>query len=514
MSANAAMREPVIHEAAILGGGLAGLTAAARLVELGKKDIVVYAAGPGSTPYVAAINFVIPNNPHNDTAEQYRQDMMKAGYNAGNAGLVRDMTARSFDGYQLLLRWGAEFALESNGFPKLRHLSGHSCPRSLCSTTGLIGAQIVKQMKENLEKMGVLIHNGFRCVELLVDNNGITGALLQDKDGGLLPLYAPVVIAAWGGMGSLFGRTTYPADIWGNTLGMAKEAGAKLIDLEFLEYEPMVVLDPPGAVGEPCPTAMLGEGAALLNARGERFLLAVRPQGEAGSPKTLLNREIWKQVEQGNGLPHGGVYVDLRHIDLNVLKAYPWFYNRLIHNNVDPRAALIEVGPMAHSLSGGIQVDAAYQSDVPGLFAIGEACGGVHGACRCAGNAASQAVLSGLLCAEHVATLNRSLGPVRSAPSFVSDRQVFDSYVPGIRAIAEKALAPFRNGKTLEAALTELEKTTELPGVKRDSLTRQILCSVTLMARAALKRRETRGAHIRVDYPESQDKFEASPIIQ
>ena len=111
---------------------------------------------------------------------------------------------------------------------------------------------------------------------------------------------------------------------------MAKMAGAEMIDMEFLEFEPLVILSPPGAFGEPSPTAMLGEGGQLKNADGERFLLAVRPQGEAGASKSLINREAWKQIQAGKGGPHGGVYLDLRHIDKDILKSYPWFYNRLM----------------------------------------------------------------------------------------------------------------------------------------------------------------------------------------
>jgi aspartate oxidase len=261
---------------------------------------------------------------------------------------------------------------------------------------------------------------------------------------------------------------------------------------------------------------MLGEGAHLLNSKLERFLLELRPQGEAGSPKTLLNREIWKQVEKGRGLSHGGVYVDLRHIDPNIVKAYPWFYKRLKDNGVDPCASLIEVGPMAHSLSGGIRVDAAYQSDLPGFFAVGEASGGIHGACRCAGNAASQAVLSGMICAERAAELHRSLRPGRplGRSSYKYDKDTADSFIPRIRAAAEKALGPFRDGPVLEDSLKILEEMAEDRRVKNDSLTVQVLCALTLMLRSALARKETRGSHIRIDYPESRTEYEGFSIIQ
>lgn len=137
---------------------------------------------------------------------------------------------------------------------------------------------------------------------------------------------------------------------------------------------------------------MLGEGAYLLNAKGERFLLQKRPQGEAGAPKSLINRMIWQQVKMGVGSPKGGCWVDMRHLPVQVLQGYPWFYNRIKAAGIDPQHELLEVAPMAHSFSGGVRVDRQYRSSLAGLYAVGEAAGGVHGACRCAGNAASQAV--------------------------------------------------------------------------------------------------------------------------
>lgn len=497
------------HDVIIVGAGLAALSCAARLQELGIQNISVYAMGYGGTPVIAAINFVLPDNPYGDTPEQYAKDMLESGYDIGNRDLVEAMTKRTLDGYHFLGNWGVRFAHNEDGSVKLRHLSGHTHPRSLCSTEELIGAVMERELTTRLTEKGVAFVRNCRVVGVLGDGQTASGIAYQDETGDLRYAYAPVVVAAWGGVGNLLGQSTYPDDVSGDTLAIAHDAGARLIDIEFLEYEPMVVIDPPGAVGEPCPTAMLGEGAHLLNSDGERFLLKVRPQGEGGSTKTLINKEIWRQVEMGKGSPHGGVYVDLRHIDREVLKAYPWFYDRLMDNGVDPKEQLVEVGPMAHSFSGGIYVDGDYQSTVKGLYAVGEACGGVHGACRCAGNAASQAVLSGMICAEAIARgadLSRALAE-EGAFEYRVNPDLRARYTPTIQRLAREALGVYRDGDALRGAIERLSAMLESGEMAGDTLCCQQAESALLMARAALAREETRGNQRRTDYPESSDAF-------
>lgn len=492
----------------IIGSGLAALACACRLHELGEKNIRLYTTGLGGTPYIAAINFVLPENPYGDTPEIYAEDMLKAGYYLGDPVMVKEMCSHTTDGYELLKRWGVEFAHKSDGTVLLRHVSGHSYPRSLCCTEELIGVRIVKSLIDNLKKKGVEILDGYECLKVLSRHGQVRGVTLKDPDGKVFNAYAPVVVAAWGGIGHLLGDSTYPWDIMGNTLAMANEAGAELIDIEFIEYEPMVVLDPPGARGEPCPTAMLGEGAYLINSENERFLLKVRPQGESGAPKTLINREIWKQVNAGKGSPLGGCWVDLRHIDRDILKAYPWFFDRLMENGVDPNKQLVQVGPVPHSFAGGIKVDRRYQSSLNGFYAIGEACGGIHGACRCAGNAGSQATLSGLLCAQGIVNnAHKAQGHEDMPVDYAYDKAVYSDYVNRARGIASKALGIYRDEESLLEAKSKIESLMDEPELQKDDIARQTVSTMLLMLEAALARKESRGAHMRLDYPEMDEAF-------
>jgi len=513
------------HEIVIIGSGLAALATAARLTELGKREIAIYSVGWGGTPYIAAINFVLPDNPFGDTPERYAADMLSAGYGIGNESLVKGMCDSTERGYELLKRWGVEFSTEADGTPKRRHASGSTFPRSLCRTTELIGVELVRKLEAGLRKKGVAFHLGSECLRLQVRDGRVHGVVLRSRERDIYAVRAQTVVAAWGGVGNLFGVSTYPQDIKGNTLAMGWEAGAALVDTEFLEYEPMVVLSPQGAVGEPCPTAMLGEGAHLLNSEGERFMLAVKPQGEAGSPKTLLNKEIWKQSAAGKGSEHGGVWADLRHIPISVLKAYPWFYERLVQNGVDPSTQLVEVGPMAHSFSGGILVDEGYESTVGGLYAVGEACGGVHGACRLAGNAASQATISGLLCAEAIATTQTVTtaaiqgtasyaSPDESGQAYLVDGKVRSAYLDEIRRVASRSLGVYRNRKELSDARTYLRGLLDSEVLKADEETLQVAQSILVMMDAALAREESRGTHLRTDFPGTNATLAKGSILR
>jgi aspartate oxidase len=497
------------HDVLIIGSGLAGLIAACRLYDDGLTNIGIISAGLGGTPYIAAFNAVIKNSPYHDNTAWYCEDMLKAGYGLGDKKVVETLGNYTFNCIKLLEKWGVQFTHNDDGSYVLRHVSGHRCPRSLCRKDMLIGRHIADTLPFSLKEKGVAFYDNNSCVELLVANEKISGvSAINNKTKELSVFYAPNVIAAWGGIGNLFAESTYPPDIDGRGLAMAYNAGVNLIDLEFVEFEPMVCLSPEGARGEPCPTAMLGEGAYLLNNKGERFLLPIRPQGEAGAPKSFINKAILGEIKAGRGSPLGGAFVDLRHIDVNTLKSYPWFYERVTSAGVNPNKSLLEVGPMAHSYSGGMAIDTTCMSNIDGLYAAGEAAGGMHGACRMAGNAATQAAVSGYAAANSILADKRNGYEKIKPAEFLQDTSIQKIRIPIIRSLVTKYINRERNAGGLKEAIAELEKAAQVS--EGDTLTSQLALSGLLLAKAALMREESRGTHYRADFPEQKADYSFS----
>ena len=497
----------------VVGSGLSGLVAACRLVELGVKGVAVAASAAGATPVIAALNASIQPNRWGDTPDQHRLDTLAIGCSVNDAALVKRMCDDAHRCVRLIEGWGVEFARVDGDYHR-RHASGSTYPRSLCRTSEIVGVQIYRELRKWLEDHGVELVSNATCTDVLCDDNGVTGARLL-VDGVPRVVVAPVVIAAWGGAGSLLPNSTYPWDVDGRGISMLARAGVELRDLEFVEFEPMVTLSPAGAKGEPCPTAMLGEGAYLLNSKGERFMLKLRPEGEAGSPKTLINRAIWEQLAAGNSSPNGGAFVDLRHIPLKILEGYPWFYNRLIKAGHDPKTELLEVGPAPHSHSGGAVVDSGYAARVDGLYAVGEASGGVHGACRLAGNAATQALVSGILAAEAIGarSLRKAEAP-RVTRELRLDPDARKSGHGLLQDTLGASLGSVRTETRLKSGLERIEEMLEGGQADQDDLFRQEIEAARLIIVSALARKESRGSHVRGDYPATDGAYRGSVYVE
>lgn len=485
------VKEILSYKILIIGAGSSALTLASKLVKEGENDIGIYSLAHGASPEIAGINFLTE-----DTIEErelYVEDMLRSGYRLNEIEHVKRMVGESFETLGFMEEIGVEFDKDGRTYKK-RHLSGHSKPRTLYNSKEFIGTNILKKQRNYLKDAGVNVNLRHECIDVR-EVNGRKSALFI-KDGELIEIYADIIVLAWGGAGSLLGQSTYPKDVYGRTLSIADKLGLELVDLEFIEYEPMVMLYPEKVKGEPCPTAMLGEGAYLLNSKEERFLLEVLDT-EAGAPKSIINREIQKQVDIGNGSQYGGVWADLRHIPAETLKGYPWFYNLLIRHGVDPNKELLNVGPMKHSLSGGIKVDVNYRAK-EGFYAIGEAAGGIHGACRSAGNGGAQAVISGYIAAK--AILHDVQGENRKEiiePSAVKiNDDIFNKYKDKLAELGDRVFQYVKVSEDLEAALEELNKLLKDEEIEKDIKAYQAVNAAKLIIKSSIKRKNSIGSFI------------------
>lgn len=483
----------VIHNnILIIGAGAAGLTLASKLVDEGVSDIGIYSLGHGASPLIAGINFLTDDS--SEERNLYIQDMLKAGYYSNNQELVDSMVNESKNAFDFLNKIKVEFSMIDGDYRK-RHLSGHSKPRTLCNTEEFIGKKIIGAEKKFLKENGIDINLGFECIDI-IESDGKRKARFI-KSGDVVEIIANTIVIAWGGIGDLIGISTYPKDVYGNTIGIAKELDFDMVDLEFIEFEPMVVLYPESVRGEPCPTAMLGEGANLLNSEGEKFLLKVLDT-EVGAPKSIINREIQREVSEGRGSPYGGVWVDLRHIPEEVLKGYPWFYNLLKAHGVDLKNELLNVGPVKHSFSGGIKVDKNYKIR-NGFYAIGEAAGGIHGACRCAGNGGAQSVVSGYIAAKDI--VNELTNEIyredeKTQVKIKIDEEVFQRYKKELIALGDESLGYIKNISEMESNLVTINELLKEEMIKEDIRSYQAISAYKMILEASLLRNETIGSFV------------------
>lgn len=480
------------HKVLIIGAGSSALTLAAKLVREGEKDIGIYTKAHGASPLIAGINFLTEDT--REERELYVKDMMEVGYELNQRSHVEKMVNESYETLKFMEELGVEFS-NKDGLYNKRHLSGHSKPRTLYSSEEFIGTTILRKEREYLEENNINIKRRYECIDI-EEEAGVRKAIFL-KDNEITEVYADVIVMAWGGAGDLLGDSTYPKDIYGNTLTIANKLGLELIDLEFIEFEPMVLLHPEGVKGEPCPTAMLGEGANLLNSKEERFLLEVLEK-EAGAPKSIINAEIQKQVDIGNGSEYNGVWADLRHIPTDTLKGYPWFYNLLMKHGVDPNQELLNVGPIKHSLSGGIKVDVNYKVR-DGIYAVGEAAGGIHGACRCAGNGGAQAVISGYIAAKAILqdkSRVESRIDEESPREYKVDQVYFRKYKERLGKIGNEKYQYIKTEEGLKEFINELESMLTDKEIEKDRRIIQSIEAIKLIIKSSMARNESVGSFV------------------
>jgi L-aspartate oxidase len=493
----------------IVGSGIAALRAAIELD--GRGQILMLTKGQaeqGST--VHAQGGIAAAVADDDSPEIHASDTLVAGDGLCRVDAVRILTERGPRYVQELIDWGAEFERNTNGELALAREGAHSVRRVLHAQDAT-GKEICRVLwKQILKSSHIQILEQALVVDVIADENCCVGVRFLDSRGQLTSAVARATLLATGGAGQVFSQTTNPSVAAGDGIAIAYRAGAKVSDLEFVQFHP-TVLDISGAPRFLLSEALRGEGALLINAAGERFMRRADPEGDL-APRDRVARAIAREAQSSGEC----VYLTLEELQPSfVNKRFPKIREVCHRAGLDLARDRIPVSPAAHYIMGGVDVDLEGQTSVSGLFAAGEvACSGVHGANRLASNS----LLEGLVFGAVAGNAMRHWASGRKRPSAsrygIETVASFDgtsqsSLEEVVRDLMWRDVGLFRDDTGLTRALDKLDSwVEEINSVPYAATAARIASIVTvgqLIARAALRREESRGAHFRSDFPERND---------
>jgi succinate dehydrogenase / fumarate reductase, flavoprotein subunit len=557
--------ETVHHDVLVVGAGGAGLRAAIAAAAEGVSVGLVCKSLLGKAHTVMAeggVAAALGNVDDRDDWKVHFADTMRGGQYVNNWRMAELHAREAPARVRELEAWGALFDRTPDGRILQRNFGGHRYPR-LAHVGDRTGLEMIRTLQDHGIHQGIDVHMEWTVLTLLTDGDRVAGALAYDRERGRFRLFAArAVVLATGGIGRAFRITSNSWEYTGDGQSLAYNAGAVLQDMEFVQFHPTGMVWPPSVRGILVTEGVRGEGGVLTNREGRRFMFDDIPenyraqtaadaeegwrytQGDknARRPPELLTRDhvarcITREVREGRGSPHGGVYLDiawikerLPHAAEHIKKKLPSMYHQFKQlADIDITAEPMEVGPTTHYIMGGIRVDGDTQmTNVAGLFAAGECAAGLHGANRLGGNSLSDLLVFGQRAGAHAAQFAR----------------VHDEAVPDPRQAddaARGALEPFSrpSGEGPYQIQQALQGTMqELVGIVRreDEMTRalsqiavlagrsarvavegnreynpgwhtaldlgNLLTVAEAITRSAIERRESRGGHFRDDYPD------------
>ena len=508
------IREPV--DVLVIGAGLTGLRAAVAASGLGKRTAVL-SKGPRCSTGV--IGFNAPVGPR-DSPDRYFADLQASGQGLSRPSLARTLARRAAGEAAFLESMGMEFSRdESGGYDLLKPL-GCSVP-CLIHKGIVTGAEAERLFLEALRQAHVPVRFDVDVLDLLSDGGRVYGAVGVEGDGTLCCYPAGAVVLAAGGCGALYPVTTYPAPIRGDSYAMAARAGAVLTDMEFIQFEPCCLTEPGPLRGKGISTTMMNAGGRLLNGDGKEFLSDYF-QDLNGVKKGELARAIYAEKRRCGGRD---VLYDLTGLSAEELERHCLWTERLRSYGWDPLQRLLPIAPAAHTFLGGVRTDSACRTSVEGLFAAGEAMGGLHGADRLGGCAGAETFVFGAVAGESAARFSsldeRRIQTAASLAGELLDRLSAGSGSPWaeaesalleLRRCAGEDMSLVRSAAGIGRAKSVSVRALALSGglrcrgaeeLRRKNALRSMALTLGMMAAASEVRRESRGVFYREDLPQT-----------
>jgi succinate dehydrogenase / fumarate reductase flavoprotein subunit len=525
------------HDVLIIGAGGAGLRAAIEALAQGARVGVVCKSLLGKAHTVMAEGGIAAAMSNVDKADNWRthfRDTMRGGKLLNNWRMAQLHALEAPDRVRELEQWGALFDRTESGEVLQRAFGGHTFKR-LCHVGDRTGLEMIRTLQDRGVHQGIDAYMECTVTRLLKDGDRVAGAFAYWREQGRFVVFkANSVIIATGGIGKAWRITSNSWEYTGDGMALAYDAGAELMDMEFVQFHPTGMVWPPGVQGILVTEAVRGEGGTLRNKNGERFMERYDPTKMELSTRDVVARAIYTEVREGRGTEHGGAFLDISHKPAEYVKRkLPSMYHQFLElADVDITKGPMEVGPTCHYVMGGIRVDAeTAQASVPGLFAAGEAAAGLHGANRLGGNSLSDLLVfgrrAGLAAAQHAkkagtpALDGAQIGQAERELLAPFDRAEGESPYQihhDLQEVMQTLVGIYRTDQDLRSALTKIEKLKERAARMRVEgsrlfnpgwhLSRDIQCMLTVSeacTHAALARRESRGAHSRLDYPKLDD---------
>jgi len=527
------------HDVLIIGAGGAGLRAAIGSSAQGASTGLVCKSLLGKAHTVMAeggIAAALANVDPKDDWKTHFKDTIYGGKMLNNWKMPFNHAKEAPERVRELEHWGAVFDRTPKGKINQRIFGGHTWKR-LAHVGDRTGLEMIRTLQDKGIHTGIDVYMECTITHLIKDGDKIAGAFGYWRESGKFVLFkAKSIILATGGVGKAYKVTSNSWEYTGDGQSMAYDIGAELIDMEFIQFHPTGMVWPPSIRGVLVTEAVRGEGGILRNSEGERFMEKYDPERMELSTRDVVARSIYIEVKEGRGTPHGGAYLYISHKGADYIKKkLPSMYHQFMEfADVDITKDPMEVYPTTHYIMGGIRVDGdTCATTIPGLYAAGEVSGGMHGANRLGGNSLSDLLVFGKRSGEAAAVYANNLSTNLNIPADLIEFYANEILAPfsstdgenpyaihqDLQDVMGTYIGVFRNEENLKHGIAEVDKLKERaknlkiegsrmynPGWHLCRDLKSMLMVSEAIAKCALQREESRGAHSRVDFEGYDDE--------